>query len=79
MSKEMKFYIDERCGCIAVRERIAQDVSNGCHPDLIDVIAFWQGTNSFDGNGQIMWSVADWQREKAASLCAKLNAEKDAQ
>lgn len=77
MEQEAQFYIDERGGCIAVREKIDQDISNGCHADLPDVVAFWQGTNSFDENGMVKWSVADWQREKAASLCAKLNEIKE--
>jgi hypothetical protein len=70
----MRFYIDERSGCIAVRERVDYDISPGLHQDLPDVLAYWGGESYHDDEGMIRWRIHDWQREKAEKLCAELNA-----
>lgn len=71
----MRFYVDERGGCIAVRDREKDDEwSSGLHPDMEGVMAYWTGYQDFDEKGMMRWNLHDWQREKAECLCAELNA-----
>lgn len=69
-----KFYVDERSGCVAVREHVDCGVSPGLHQDLPDVAAYWGGEKYLDKNGVTRWRVPDWKLEKAHKLCKSLNA-----
>jgi hypothetical protein len=66
-----RFYVDERVGCLAVRDRNKDDEwSPGLHQDMDGVMAYWSG--QYDGEGG--WRILDWQREKAETLCNELNS-----
>tara|TARA_R110000765_G_scaffold143226_3_gene244772 strand:+ start:331 stop:618 length:288 start_codon:yes stop_codon:yes gene_type:complete len=69
-----RFYVDERSGCVAVRERVGYDISPGLHQDLPDVMAYWSGEKYLDDDSMVRWRVADWQLEKANKLCESLTA-----
>ena len=68
----MRFYIDERVGCIAVREHVDNNEpeSQGLHEDYPDVMAYWMGEKE---EGASRWRILDWQIEKATRLCDELN------
>jgi hypothetical protein len=66
-----RFYIDDRVGCIAVRDREKDDEwAPGLHSEMDGVMAYWHGRKGPDG----AWGVQDWQIEKAKTLCDELNA-----
>jgi hypothetical protein len=66
-----RFYIDDRVGCIAVRDREKDDEwSPGLHSEMDGVMAYWHGRKGPDG----VWGVLDWQKGKAKALCDELNA-----
>ena len=65
----MRFYIDERGGCIAVRDKTKDCDSQGLHEDMDGVIAMWMGFKALDDNGMTCWETHDWQKEKAKDLC----------
>ena len=69
-----RFYVDERSGCVAVREHVDYDISPGLHQYLPDVMAYWGGEKYFDDDGMTRWRVASWQLEKANKLCESLTA-----
>ena len=69
-----KYYVDERAGCVAVRETVDYAISPGCHSDLPDVLAYWPGRTNTDENGKfISHEVESWKIEKAKTLCDILN------
>lgn len=69
----MRFYIDERGGCIAVRDRrLDNEEDQGLHADMDGVLAFWLGAKDDDKLGMSCWTVPDWQKEKAKALCDRL-------
>jgi len=68
----MRFYIDERGGCIAVRDKTKDCDSQGLHSDMDGVIAMWTGVQSYDKDGMVYWKIHDWQKEKAKALCDRL-------
>lgn len=69
-----RFYIDERAGCIAVRDREKDsEWEQGLHPDMEGVIAFWSGHKVVDTSNMTQWEISDWQKLKAKNLCDQLN------
>jgi hypothetical protein len=67
-----RFYIDDRVGCIAVRDRTKDDEwAPGLHSEMDGVMAYWHRRKGPDGS----WGVQDWQIEKANTLCDNLNAQ----
>lgn len=75
-----RYFVDERGGCIAVRDREKTDPEYpGLHPDTTGVIRYWGGTPIADTCptcGQRRpagWEIADADRRAAVTLCAELN------
>jgi hypothetical protein len=64
-----RFIVDERTGCIAVRDTGMMDDNQGLHPDMEDVVAYWTGERSPIGD----WTISPWQRDKACDLQVLLN------
>ena len=75
ISDEQRFYVDERVGCIAVRDRTKDDKwCSGLSKQMDGVKAFWTGVSSKDEKGNFkQWDVLDWQRKEANELCDLLN------
>jgi hypothetical protein len=78
---EDRYFIDERNGCVAVRDRtLTSPDYPGLFPDTEGVVQFWWGeridkvcpTCSHKSMGE--WKVADKDIEAARTLCAGLNA-----
>ena len=76
-----RYYIDERAGCIAIRDRkqMGDDPSPGLHDDTPGVVEYWHGIPqdkkcqmcghvSFDG-----WVIPDNIVVKAKRICDELN------
>lgn len=66
-----RYYIDERCGCIAVRDRVttpSPDQYPGLHSETPGVVKFWMGENMLHG-----WQVTDAMKSEAMELCRKMN------
>ena len=76
-----RFYVDERVGCIAVRDRTKTDPNrNGLDPDMPDVVWWGRGTNvprpcSECGKPRGWeWVVSSATKAEAIMECARLNA-----
>ena len=75
-----RYFVDERGGCVAVRDRTLTDPENpGLHPDTTGVIKFWAGTfhkreckecKVVRSQG---WTVNQKDVGAAHALCAELN------
>lgn len=81
MDKQDRYFVDERSGCIAVRDRENTDPEyNGLHEDTQGVVKYWHGRrvhrkcpecgNSVSGG----WEVSSHDKTQAILLCAELNA-----
>jgi hypothetical protein len=70
-----RFYVDERVGCIAVRDRTKDHWWNsGLSEDTEGVRGYWTGVRQEDEKGNFkQWDVLDSQRKEAAVLCDLLN------
>ena len=82
---EDRYFIDKRCGCIAVRDRQGTDPDyNGLHADTEGVIQYWDGyrwssTCATCGHKRDSgWKLKPEDVEAAHKLCRELN-EKDNQ
>jgi hypothetical protein len=76
MFKEIqRFYVDERVGCIAVRDRTKDEKwFSGLSRDTEGVRGYWTGVRQEDEKGNFkQWYVLDSQRKEAAALCDLLN------
>jgi len=81
-SCSLRYFVDERSGCIAVRDRGYTDPDyNGLHADTVGVVRYWGGRpetatcptcGHTRSNG---FSIADEDRQAAHELCDRLNAE----
>lgn len=75
-----QFFVDERVGCIAVRDRQINNDSPGLWEDDLGVVGFWQGVFTTKrcptcGNNLVgSWSVSEEVRRKATELCDQLNS-----
>jgi hypothetical protein len=75
-----RYFIDERSGCIAVRDSDKTDVKySGLHPDTQGVVRYWDGVQVTKtcptcrhriNNG---WKISDADKQAAVALCAELN------
>ncbi len=77
-----RYYIDERVGCMAVRDRtLGGGHELGLHHDTTGVLSYWSGApktkpcltcghKSSDG-----WTIPDDFRQEAEAECKRLNAE----
>lgn len=62
-----RFFVDQRCGCIAVRDRLLTDPEyQGLHHDTMGVVWFEMGI--YTGHA---WSVSPEQRERAERVAAQ--------
>lgn len=75
-----RFFVDERGGCIAVRDRTLVDPDrNGLHSDMECVVWYEHGIYMSERcphcgtSSPIGWKITDEQREKAARSCATMN------
>lgn len=69
---EERFFVDQRVGNIAVRDREHPQYNSsypGLHQDTPDVIFYAHGSWSKSG-----WSLSDFSVQKAHSICERLNA-----
>jgi len=73
--EKARFYVDERVGCIAVRDRTKDHWWNsGLSEDTEGVRGYWTGVRQEDEKGNFkQWDVLDSQRKEAAALCDLLN------
>ena len=76
-----RYFVDERTGCIAVRDRNNTDPKyQGLHSDTTGVVKYWHGVPQSAicptcGNRRPAgWEIADADRQAATNLCAELNA-----
>ena len=71
-----KYYVDERVGCIAVREyfNVNYELSPGLNLDTPDVIKFWGGNQETESGD---WYVDDKDRNAVNQLCESLNKKLD--
>lgn len=51
---EERYYVDERVGCIAVRDRTLDNEEPGLHSDTTGVVKYWHGVNTPEFGG---WGV----------------------
>ena len=75
-----RYFIDERGGCIAVRDNEKTDPDdNGLHEDTEGVVKFWMGEIKTKhcktcGSGQGgEWKIKEEDRTAAKKLCDGLN------
>ena len=76
-----RFFVDERGGCIAVKDRENTDPEDHClHPDTKGVVKYWHGQKSemtCENCGHknfACWYVKDCDKVAARTLCDQLNA-----
>ena len=75
------FYIDERVGCVAVRDRRVPCRSEGLMPDLPGVVKYWSGERVMrictkcQHEVFMHWNVSQESLSQATELCKKLNQE----
>jgi hypothetical protein len=73
-----RFFIDERVGCIAVRDRQHPDYDPeypGLHLDTPDVIFYTSGVNVQDPEtGSWEWEMPKHKINKAHEVCRHLNS-----
>jgi len=76
----MRYFVDERIGCIAVRDRTKTDPEyNGLHEDTEGVVQFWEGiyTNercpTCGTNLRTKFTVSEEAIKEARALCDHLN------
>ena len=79
-----RYFVDERGGCIAVRDKLNIDPDyNGLEPYAKGVIKYWSGIliqQSCPTCGNKMpqtWEINDIDRTNAYTLCAELNKQKE--
>ena len=75
-----RYFIDERVGCMAVRDRQNTDPEyNGLHDDTPGVVKYWYGTltqTPCPRCHKIMssdWDITEESRQEAKDLCHKMN------
>jgi hypothetical protein len=77
----MRFFVDERSGCVAVRDRTVTDPEyNGLHYDTVGVIEYWPGKQVKEncptcGHQQVLgWVISEDDLKAAHALCDRLNS-----
>ena len=76
-----RYYVDERVGCIAIRDRTLVDPEDsGLESDSPDVIKFWMGElveswpcPTCGHSAEIHWTVKEEDKQAAEELCKQLN------
>lgn len=77
-----RFFIDERCGCIAIRDRTRTDPEeSGLHQCTEGVVWYRNGRQveadpcpTCGHRGPLTWSVSAHDKAEAILECARLNA-----
>lgn len=68
-----RFFVDERNGCVAIRDRTLNDPDdNGCDADKIDVVKFAMG-DKIDTGKFITWDIDPKIVQEFRIECALLN------
>jgi myo-inositol-hexaphosphate 3-phosphohydrolase len=68
-----RFFVDERNGCVAIRDRTLKDPDdNGCDADKIDVVKFAMG-DKIDTGKFITWDIDPKIVQEFRIECALLN------
>ena len=81
---ELVYFVDERSGCVAVRDRTKTDPDySGLHEDTDGVVKFWGGysvTKKCPTCGHERsdgWEMKQEDIDEAEAYCDKLNAQED--
>ena len=73
-----RFFVDERGGCVAVRDRAHPHHDpdySGLHADTCDVVLYFHGTRiPRDDKAFASWTVSPMEVEKCHGICERLNA-----
>jgi len=73
----MRYFVDRRIGCIAVRDSEHPQYDPdypGLHSDTVDVVEYWHGKNKLK-EPNIRWILSKKIIKKAVDICFKLNKE----
>lgn len=80
-SIRLRYFVDERTGCIAVRDRTLTDSGySGLWPDTEGVVFFAGGIRNIvecpmcHNRGDGGWMIRDESRAEANRICSELNA-----
>lgn len=68
-----RYFLDIRCGCAAVRDRLHPEYSEsypGLHRDTPDVVLYKHGLENNDNGG---WDMREEDIQELQDLCDKLN------
>lgn len=68
----MRYYVDLRIGCVAVRDSMVEEDTPGLYDDLAGVVKYWQGERT-DGINGVEWNVPDEIKREAEEFCKQLN------
>lgn len=72
-----RYFVDERSGCIAIRDRWNTNPEyQGLHSDTEGVMVFRTGARVFDDRNNYINVITDKLRDEMLALCDKLNNER---
>ena len=78
----MRFFVDERSGCVAVRDRKKTDPEyQGLHTYTAGVVRYWAGTEVMETcptcrhTRFVSWTISEEALKAAQDLCKRLNDE----
>ena len=81
-----RFFIDERGGCAAVRDRTKTNPDDqGLHPETAGVVKYWSGTRKREScptcgqSRHAGWDLPEGWRAEAEELCKRLGGVVDYQ
>lgn len=79
-ARKVRYFIDERSGCVAVRDREQTDPEyRGLHKDTVGVVRYWSGEpvqQACPTCGHRIsagWEISEANRRAAQGLCETLN------
>jgi hypothetical protein len=64
-----RYYVDQRVGCIAVRDSMKNYGSPGLHTYTYDVVKYWYGRKDASGEWEVPWRFI----KRAHRLSHRLN------
>jgi len=77
-----RYFVDERGGCIAVRDSNHTDPDyQGLHSDTTGVVRYWDGVQTSvicrecGHKKSTSWNIAEHVRKEAQDACDELNAQ----
>lgn len=71
-----RFFVDERCGCVAVRDRLHPSYDKdykGLSSLMEDVISYFHGVSVADEHGCLNWEIEPRLIQKCHDICTHLN------